>query len=107
MSRPRPQTRLSEIGKSARALSTAVLMTVLSKVRESRRGIPPRLTLQCSHFVPTKHVDAGVAAAESRGHGPQTGAARAAARPVPKLPQPAGVGGRSARRPGSLMSVFS
>ena len=40
MSRPSPQTRLSEIGKSARALSTAVLMTVLSKVRESRRGIP-------------------------------------------------------------------
>ena len=43
----------------------------------------------------------------SLGHGPQIGADRAAARPVPKLPQHAGVGGRSARRPGSLMSVFS
>jgi hypothetical protein len=107
MSRPSPQTRLSEIGKSARALSTAVLMTVLSKVRESRRGIPPRLTLQCSHFVPTKRVDAGVAAGESLEHGPQTGAAQSAARPVPKLLLHAGIGGRSARRPGSLMSVFS
>jgi hypothetical protein len=58
-----------------------------------------RLTLQCSHFVPTQRVDAEVATAESLGCGPQIGTDRAAARPVLKLPQHAGVGGRSARRP--------
>src|SRR5439155_3756605 len=40
-------------------------------------------------------------------HGPQIGAAQAAARPVPKLPQHAGVGGRSARRPGASPGAWA
>ena len=46
-------------------------------------------------------VHEGVVAGESLGRGPQIGAARAAAWPVPTLPQHAGVGDRSARRPGA------
>jgi hypothetical protein len=40
-------------------------------------------------------------------HGPQIGADRAAARPVPKLPQRAGVGGRSARHPGASPGLWA
>lgn len=52
-------------------------------------------------------ADSKAVADESLERGPQIGADWAAARPVPKLPQHAGVGDRSARRPGSLMPVFS
>jgi hypothetical protein len=61
---------------------------------------PPPIFLSNSDFArEVTCVHEGVVAGESLGRGPQIGTDRAAVRPVPKLPQPAGVGGRSVRRP--------
>ena len=63
---------------------------------------PPPISLSNPGFARgVTCVREGVVAGESLGHGPQKVAGQAAARPVPKLPQHAGVGGRSARRPGA------